>query len=497
MGHLSNKLHKQVNNMKAQRIIAKIFGLRVAVGTLIGLSLLSPSAQARLYDNFTSGANWTLADNGGTAAIAASVLTLTAPADVTSKPTATLISSEPQNIVNSRQSILIRSHTGVVSNTAFFYWAVDNASANLLELKIDDVSPRMLVAGYYSNGGLDYHWVSSTPYPAGGGDGLYIAIFETNGVTYWQYSPDTVNWTNVASMTDPISMTDITFEMQHKAYGVTSSSTATVVDCFNYLATGAGYLSLEDKDYTSSEAQPDGWQLYTECFSNNILLYTDNTNYIQVNNVDSTQHFTDTSIPEPRANDMGYDYKITRTAEYANRWLYCNAYRYQYLPYIDAETWTYHLYFKYAYPQYIVQGLEFPLNKYTGSQRLEGAVAWYPERPATTNLLGKWSVWGGADGWVSTGLTQAFDTNWWYEVTFTVGLHDGNVYYSGFSAGAVGAMSNFTWNVTYTNQASGSAAGIVPAMQMDDNTQDTTEAGTEKDCYMAEWNITWQDQKLP
>jgi len=34
-------------------------------------------------------------------------------------------------------------------------------------------------------------------------------------------------------------------------------------------------------------------------------------------------------------------------------------------------------------------------------------------------------------------------------------------------------------------------------MQMDDNTQDTTTAGTQKHLYMAEWNIGWQDQKLP
>jgi len=34
-------------------------------------------------------------------------------------------------------------------------------------------------------------------------------------------------------------------------------------------------------------------------------------------------------------------------------------------------------------------------------------------------------------------------------------------------------------------------------MQIDDNTHDTTTAGTQKNCYMAEWHIDWMYERLP
>jgi hypothetical protein len=291
----------------------------------------------------------------------------------------------------------------------------------------------------------------------------------------------------VASAADPVNTSSMTFEVQHKTYKATASATSTVLDCLNYRATGVGYHSLEDKTYTGS----DGWQLYTEAFNGGNLVCT-YCSGITNNGVDSSQHFTDISLPSPYYNQQGYDFAITGT-DAPRTHNYCNAYRYQDLAYVEADSWTYHLYFKYAYPQYSPQGLEFPINKYTGSQRLQGAVAWYPQGNGTT---GSWSVWNGSV-WVPTGYNQTFNTNWWYELTFTVGLHDGRVYYSGFQAGSVGSMSTWSWNNNYAGTSNGHSQNIVPAMQIDDNVRDTTYANTRKDCYLAEWNLDWTDQRLP
>lgn len=462
------------------------------IPTMAGLIALSTSVQpasARLYDSFNSSANWTLAGNGGTSVIGSSQLTLTSPASALSSPTAKLNSA--QQLTGSRQSILVRSHTGVTDSTVFFYWAIDKATGNMLELKLDDINPTTVVAGYYDNNGGTYHYVGSTSYSPGG-DGLYLAFYESGGTTHWQISTSASTWTDVASLADPINESSITFELEHKAYNGTSSSTHTIVDCFNYKLHGTGYHSLEDKTYNGS----DGWELYTEGFSGGTRVCCNSgctACVMTINGVDSSQHFTDTSIPAPYVNQSGYDFQITSTQQPSTHYYY-NAYRYQTLAYVNADVWTYHLYFKYAYPQYIVQGLEFPINKYDGSYRLQGAVAWYPVRDGTDN--GQWSVWTGAK-WQPTGLYQKLQTNWWYEVTFTVGLHDGQVSYNGFSAGNVGSMSNFTWTATYGGTGDTSGARIVPAMQMDDNTQDTTTANTRKDCYMSEWHIDWMDEKLP
>src|SRR5579859_5726603 len=152
------------------------------------------TASARLYDNFNTSANWTLSNNGGTAVIASSELTLTSPANTISTPAATLTSD--QSLTDSRQSILVRAHTGAANSTVFFLWAIDSAG-NKLELKLDDVNPTTVVAGYYNNGGT-YHYVGSAAYNPGS-DGLYMAFAETNGVTYWEISTDTLTWTIVAT----------------------------------------------------------------------------------------------------------------------------------------------------------------------------------------------------------------------------------------------------------------------------------------------------------
>lgn len=446
----------------------------------LALAALAQSASARLYDNFNSSANWTLANNSGSATIGSSVLTLTAPASVLCTPSATL--NAAQGLSGTRQSILVRSHSGVSHSTVFFFWATAS-SGNQLEIKLDDVNPTSVVAGYYSGG--TYHWVASTAYSPGS-DGLYLAFYESGGTTHWQTSTDGSTWTDIGSLADPISTSSVTFEVQHKAYVATASATSTVVDCFNYKATGVGYHSLEDKTYTGS----DGWQLYTEGFHNGkVCTYC---SAIVVNGVDSSQHFTDSTIPSPNNNQQGYHNEIVST-DAPTTDNYYNTYRYQDLAYVDADSWTYHLYFKYAYPQYSPQGLEFPINKYTGSQRLQGAVAWYPQGNGTT---GTWSVWTGT-AWQSTGYQQTFNTNWWYEVTFTVGLHDGNVYYSGFKAGSVGSLTSWSWNNSYAGTSSTHPQNTVPAMQIDDNIKDTTVANTRKDVYMAEWNIDWTDQRLP
>ncbi len=455
---------------------------------LLAVGVMLQSANAKLYDSFNSGSNWTLANNGGTASIANSVLTLTAPASALSTPTATLKTA--QVVSGTRNSILVRSHTGVSHSTVFFLWAAVPSSAAKLELKLDDINPTTVVAGYYDTAGT-YHYLSSAAYSPGS-DGLYMAFRETSGTTYWEISKDASTWTTVASASDPLNTSSMNFSVQHKAYVATSSSTHTTVDCFNYKATGVGYHNLEDKTYSGG----DGWALYTEGFHSGNLVCCSScqpTCDMTVNGVDSSWHFTDTTIPAPYSNQNGYDFRIESTDQPTTD-NYYNAYRYQNLTYVEADTWTYHLYFKYTYPQYITQGLEFPVNKYTGSYRLQGAVAWYPKRDGTDN--GQWSVWTGTI-WQPTGQYQQLQTNWWYEVTFTVGLHDNTVYYSGFKAGTVGNLTSFPWGSSYAGTSNGHSEAIVPAMQIDDNTQDTTVAGTQKDCYMAEWNIDWSDERLP
>ncbi len=462
--------------------------LPCSVAGLLALGAMSQSAMARLYDNFNSSVNWTLAGNGGSAVIGSSVLTLTSPANALSDPTATLISG--QVLTGSRQSILVRSHTGTANSTVFFLWATDS-SGNRLELKLDDINPTTVVAGYYDGGGATYHFLASAAYNPGA-DGLYMAFREAGGTNYWEISTNASNWTEVASRLDPINTSSVVFAVEHKAYKNTAAATETVVDCFNYKATGAGYHSLEDK--TSSGGT--NWALYTEGFLNgNRVCASSTTNPcgMTVNGVDSSQHFTDTSIPAPFTNQTGYDFEITSTEEPTTHYFY-NAYRYQYLPYVDADNWTYHIYFKYTYPQFITQGLEFPINKYTSALRLQGAFAWYPVRDGSEN--GQWNVWTGST-WKPTSQFQVLRTNFWYEITFTVGLHDNSVIYNGFQAGTVGSLTGFNWSATYGGTTPGQTPGIVPAMQMDDNTQDTTVANTRKDCFLAEWHIDWTDERLP
>ncbi|HXB58843.1 MAG TPA: hypothetical protein VNU95_04740 [Candidatus Acidoferrales bacterium] len=453
------------------------------------LAVSVTTATARLYDDFANGDNWILSNDSGTAVIETNVLLLTSPSGVLSTPTATCNSE--QSLTDSRQSILVESHTGVTDSTVFFFWAIDSVTGNKLELKLDDVGPTTVVAGYYNDDGNDYNYVGSAAYNPGA-DGLYLAFLETNGMTHWQISTDASNWTDVASIDDPISTSSIVFEMQHKAYETTSTATHTTVGCFNYRLHGIGYYSIQ----TNTASGGDNWSLYTEGFNGGNLVCSSSDGDpcgMNVGGVTSQWHFTDTSIPAPYTNQDGFDFQIINTDEPTTHDYY-NAYRYQYLPYVDADQWTYHIYFKYTYPQYITQGLEFPLNKYNGTNRFQGAFAWYPLRDGTTN--GEWSVWTGST-WKPTGYDQGFKTSWWYELTFTVGLHDNQVFYNGFQAGTVGSLTSFNWTTNYSAPGSSSAAGIVPAMQIDDNIQDTTTTNTEKDCYIAEWHIESMYQRLP
>lgn len=461
---------------------------RVLAALCLGAALLAETATARLYDNFDSGANWSLAQNSGTAVIGSSELTLTAPSGVNSTPTATL--NAAQTLTGTRQSILVRSHTGSLNHSAFFLFAA--SGGNKLELKIDDsVSPAYVVAGYWI--GSTYNWVATKTY-APGTNGLYLAFEESGGTTYWEMSTDGSSWTTVGSAADPVSTSSMTFSVQHKGYSTPPIQTTSVVDCFNYKAVGVGYHSIQEKTYSGS----DGWELYREAFTNGQYACQNGTcdGHIWVNDVDSSQHWTDTTIPLPRVDDNGITFEIQYTDMVQQKpvnW-YDNAYRYQNLPFVDADTWTYHLYFKYAYPQYITQGLEFPLNKYTGSKREQAAVAWYPVRDGSYN--GKWSVWTGTT-WLGTGYSQSFTPGQWYEVTYTVGLHDNTVYYTNFKAGPANSLTTWSWNHSYSAPNSTYGAKISPAMQIDDNVQDTTQANTKKDCYLAEWHIDWTDERLP
>jgi hypothetical protein len=453
------------------------------------LAMAVTTADAKLYDDFPTGdADWILSTNGGTAVIKTNVLLLTSPSGVLSTPTATLNSEQSLN--DTRQSILVESHTGVTDSTVFFFWAIDSVTGNKLELKLDDVGPTTVVAGYYNNDGNDYNYAGSTAYSPGT-DGLYLAFLETNGVTHWQISTNASNWTDVATLNDPISTSSIVFEMQHKAYVTTSSATHTAVSCFNYLLHGSGYYSIQTNLLYGS----GNWQLYTEGFLGTNLVCSSSDGDpcgMTVGGVSNSWHFTDPSIPTPYTNQNGFDFRIINTEAPATHDYY-NAYYYQHLPLVDADQWTYHLYFKYTFPQYITQGLEFPINKYTGTNRLQGAFAWYPLRNNTTN--GEWNVWTGAK-WISTGQQQGFKTNWWYEITFTVGLHDNQVFYNGFQAGTAGSLTSFPCTNIYAAPGSATAPFIVPAMQIDDNTQDTTTNNTQKDAYLAEWHITSMYQRL-
>lgn len=464
---------------------------RALTAISLGLALFAQTASAvRLYDRFDDGTQWTLAPNSGTASIGSSVLTLTSPSGVNSTPTATAISA--QTLTGFRHSILVRNHTPSLNHSAFFFWAT--SGANQLEIKIDDSIATPSVVVGYSIGGT-YHWVATTNYTPGA-DGIYLAYQESAGITHWQISSDATTWVDVATLSDPILTSSVTFIVQNKGYSTPPSSSSTVVDCFNYKATGTGYLSLEDKT--------TGWGLYREAFNQGIYMCqspggTNCDGHITVNDVDSSQHFTDTTIPLPRANTSGYNFEIISTDQPTTDW-YENAYRYQNLPFVDADTWTYTVYFKYTYPEKITQGLEFPINKYTNSTRLQGAVAWYPLR-GNNGSNGVWKVWGvdasGKNAWISTSQNQAFTPGQWYEVTFTVGLHDNTIYYTGFKAGPPSSMTSITWTHNYPASATAPATKISAAIQQDDNIEDTTVAGTQKHLYMAEWNIGWQDEKLP
>ncbi|HXT13939.1 MAG TPA: hypothetical protein VN873_20480 [Candidatus Angelobacter sp.] len=469
---------------------------------LLVMFLVSQTAQARFYDRFdTPDANWDLTANGGTASIANSELTLSAPAGTISNPSAELTAA--QTLTGTRQSILVRSHTGEANKTVFFFWAVDTATGNMLELKINDQATTTLTAGYYDNNGGTYHFVGTMTY-ATGTNGIYLAFKESGGTTYWEVSTNNAeSWIDDASMLDPISTSSMMFIVQHKEYAATSSTTGTTVDCFNYRANGAGYHDIQDKNYSGT----DGWELYTECFTNGHYMCQRSAcdDQIYINDVTSPNHFTDSTIPLPRYDDTGYHFEII-----SNNMLWWkhipgttnsilsfdNAYRYQKLAFVDADNWTYHIYFKYSYPDTIQQGLEFPINKYTGTHRLQGAVAWYPNRPDQGTHTGKWKVYSGTN-WLATGFSQTFDTNVWYEVTFSVGLHDDTVFYTDFQAGPADSMTTWAWNHSYKAPGDGTSASTMPAMQMDDNTSDSTLDGTRKDLYMAEWNIDWQDEKLP
>jgi hypothetical protein len=58
-------------------------------------------------------------------------------------------------------------------------------------------------------------------------------------------------------------------------------------------------------------------------------------------------------------------------------------------------------------------------------------------------------------------------------------------------------FDNFSTSTNWTLFSDDGAASIVPAVQIDDNAQDTTTEDTRKDCYMAEWEIDWMYERLP
>src|SRR6185312_13838610 len=110
-----------------------------------------------------------------------------------------------------------------------------------------------------------------------------------SGVTYWQTSTDGQNWTTVGSKSDPVSTTSMSFSVQNKGYSTPPAQSSTIVDCFNYKATGAGYLGIEDKTTSGTGA----WSLYREAFLNGNYMCqspggTSCDGHINVNGVDIT-----------------------------------------------------------------------------------------------------------------------------------------------------------------------------------------------------------------
>src|SRR6185437_2190579 len=120
-------MRKHPNTIRVQASRAKLLkptslpgSVRALAAISLGVVLVSQTAGARLYDRFDSGANWSLAQNSGTAAIGSSELTLTSPSSVNSTPTATLNSA--QTLTGTRQSILVRSHTASQNHSVFFLY---------------------------------------------------------------------------------------------------------------------------------------------------------------------------------------------------------------------------------------------------------------------------------------------------------------------------------------------------------------------------------------
>jgi hypothetical protein len=65
----------------------------------------------------------------------------------------------------------------------------------------------------------------------------YFRIRETNGTTYWDYSPDGVTWTNHTSIANPITLSSVYIELASGTFGTEGSATAAKIDNINIIPT--------------------------------------------------------------------------------------------------------------------------------------------------------------------------------------------------------------------------------------------------------------------
>ncbi|MBV9470654.1 MAG: hypothetical protein JO316_23380 [Abitibacteriaceae bacterium] len=433
------------------------------IGVTVATVLSPTSAAARLYDKFDSSTNWSLVSGSGSATISSGHLTLSLPANTIAQPTATSLSSYA--LTGSRQSIQVVSHSGVGGKSVFFFNALISAGTNSLEMKLDDqTGGTNIVCGYYLNG--TYHWVGSAAYnPA---TDRYLAYREASGTIYYETSPDAQNWTPVTTLSNPFTVAlNVIFQLQHKVYASGAGvATSTVVDNFNYLEGGA-HNNLDDDPLTA-------WSLYTEPPGNAIS--------------PSKTHVTDTSIPAGDSNV--FDFQITSSDAYTN------AYYFQRLPLVANTDFVYTLYWKF-FPtpstSPIAQAYEFPLNKYTGSLREQAALQWLPNKDGNGY---RWRVWGADNGkWRDNKLSgtpynfvQNLAANTWHPLTLNGTFKNGRVYYTTF----VSDGTTFTINEDYAATTDGTAANIVPAYQIDNNS-----SGSHQNVYIGNWNVKWLEMQLP
>lgn len=95
--------------------------------------------------------------------------------------------------------------------------------------------------------------ISSAAYNAG--VHRYFRIREASGTTYWDYSTNGYNWTNLTSAANPITITSVDFQLQAGVYASEASSTVIQIDRFN-LGGGSDFAFFKN----TSNLYADGYK---------------------------------------------------------------------------------------------------------------------------------------------------------------------------------------------------------------------------------------------